>query len=115
MRTLIKQLAILSLVFVFRAEAQITITSGDMPQLDTIYQFHNASPINVDFTTTGPASVWDYTTLVNTGFSVDSFANPAITPLVYQVVFNNFLYPSYDATHAQPGSELVLPSTIPFE
>lgn len=95
--------------------AQISITSSEMPQVDTVYQFHNASVLNVDFSTTGADVIWDYTGLVNTGFSADSFANPGITPLVYQLVFNNFLFPSYDATHAQLGSELVLPSTIPFE
>jgi len=96
-------------------DAQITISSSEMPQVDTVYQFHNASTLNVDFSTTGADVVWDYTDLLNTGFSADSFANPGITPLVYQLIFNNFLFPAYDATHAQPGSELVLPSTIPFE
>lgn len=115
MRTLIKKLVFISAIFVLKLNAQVSITSSEMPQLDTVYHFHNASVLGVDFTTTGADVVWDYTGLTNTGFSADSFANPGITPLVYQLVFNNFLYPSYDATHAQPGSELVLPSTIPFE
>lgn len=85
-----------------------------MPVVDSVYQFHTASIINVDFDLTGPDVIWDYTSLVETGFSTDSFANPAITPLVYQLVFNNFLYPAYDATHAQPGADLTLPSEIPF-
>jgi hypothetical protein len=58
--------------------------------------------------------IWDYTNLINTGFSEDSFANPGTTPPVYQFVFNNFFYPAYDATHAQPGSSIALPAQVPF-
>lgn len=95
--------------------AQISITNVDMPAIDTVYHFHNASILNVDFDFTGGDVVWDYTSLVQTGFSQDSFHNPASTPFVYQLVFNNFLYPAYDATHAHPASGIVLPSQIPFE
>ncbi len=104
-------------VFIFcnHLHSQLVISSTDMPAIDTIYHFHNASILNVDFDYTGGDVVWDYTTLVETGFSQDSFANPSTTPWVYQLVFNNFLYPSYDATHAQPGSSILLPSQIPFE
>ncbi len=86
-----------------------------MPLVDSIYHFHTASTVGVDFSQTGADVVWDYTSLVETGFAEDSFANPASTPFVYQLIFNNFLYPAYDATHAQPGSDIVLPSQIPFE
>lgn len=101
--------------FLNNLQAQPTINSTDMPFVDTIYQFHSASTLNVDFSTTGADIVWDYTGLINTGFTQDSFVNPASTPWVYQLVFNNFLFPTYDATHAQPGSGIVLPSQIPFE
>jgi hypothetical protein len=95
--------------------SQIVITSSDMPAIDSVYHYHNASIFNVDVDFTGINVTWDYTTLAETGFSQDSFANPSTTPWVYQLVFNNFLYPSYDATHAKPGSSIVLPSQIPFE
>lgn len=95
--------------------SQITVNDADMPAIDTVYHFHNASIFNVDFDYTGGDVIWDYTGLTNTGFSQDSFHNPGSTPLVYQLVFNNFLYPSYDATHAHPASGIVLPSQIPFE
>ena len=114
MRALFKLFIFAFCFSLINSNAQITLTSSEMPQVDTVYQFHNASVVNVDFSITGADVVWDYTGLTNSGFSADSFANPGITPLVYQLIFNNFLYPSYDATHAQPGSELVLPSTIPF-
>jgi Secretion system C-terminal sorting domain len=107
--------AVVCCSFLNKLQAQITINSTDMPFVDTIYQFHAASTSNVDFSLTGADVVWDYTGLINTGFTQDSFVNPSSTPWVYQLVFNNFLFPSYDATHAQPGSGIVLPSQIPFE
>lgn len=114
MRTLFQKALVVSSLFIVHISAQITINSTDMPAVDTIYHFHTASVTNVDHDITGAGIIWDYTNLINTGFSQDSFANPAITPLVYQLIFNNFLFPSYDATHAQPGSDIVLPAQIPF-
>lgn len=114
MITRVQLLVLAALLFCMRISAQPVITSTDMPVVDSVYHFHTPSILNVDFSLTGPDVTWDYTTLVETGFSRDSFANPGITPLVYQLIFNNFLYPSYDATHAQPGADLTLPSQIPF-
>lgn len=114
MRTLFQKALAISSLFIVNISAQITINSTDMPAVDTIYHFHTASVSGVDHDITGAGIIWDYTNLANTGFSQDSFANPVVTPFVYQLIFNNFLYPSYDATHAQPGSDIVLPAQIPF-
>lgn len=114
MNTRIQLLVIVAFSFCMKISAQPVITSTDMPIVDSVYHFHTASILDVDFSLTGPDVTWDYTSLVETGFSRDSFANPGITPLVYQLIFNNFLYPSYDATHAQPGADITLPPQIPF-
>jgi hypothetical protein len=113
MRALIQKAGVLNFFVMLTLHAQITITTADMPVVDHIYPFNTAAT-SVDFTTTGANNTWDYTGLSNSGLASDSFVNPASTPFVYQLIFNNFLFPAYDATHAQPGSDLTLPSQIPF-
>jgi hypothetical protein len=113
MRALIRKTGVVGCFVILTLHAQITITTVDMPVVDHIYQFNTANT-TVDFNTTGANITWDYTGLTNTGLASDSFVNPASTPFVYQLIFNNFLFPAYDATHAQSGSDLTLPAQIPF-
>lgn len=91
---------------------QISISQTDMPVVNQVYQRYSAGLGGVDYTTTGPAQTWDYRSLTPVTLTTDSFNDPATTPLVYQLVFNNFFNPNYDATHAHPGAQLALPSLL---
>ena len=114
-KTLIKTAFFLALAGCLQLFGQITIGTADMPLTTGIYHFHTSPTAGVDFTTTGPSTIWDYTSLANSGSAHDTFVDPATTPWVYQLVFNNFFNPLYDATHAQPGSNIVLPAQAPFQ
>lgn len=106
-------LLVLGFIWQF-THAQITITKNDMPAIDSLYPYIRCVPINVNFTATGANYTWDYTNLNTLGNQTLSMVNPAITPLVYQLVFNNPLLPNNNSTHAQEGVELNLPASFGF-
>lgn len=94
--------------------SQISISSSDIPEVDSLYLYQNANFSGVDYNTTGANMIWDYTGLVPTTTSQDSFVDPASTNFVYQLVFNNFLFPANDATHAQLNALFSIPSGFGF-
>jgi hypothetical protein len=94
--------------------AQISITKDDMPATDSLYPYIRCVPINVNFSSTGVNHTWDYTNLNTLGDQTLNMVNPSVTPLVYQLVFNNPFFPNNNSTHAQEGVELNLPASFGF-
>lgn len=95
---------LLFFLLVFQLQAQITISDTDMPTPGDTVRKSIAANINaVDVSQTGANYTWDFSSLLPISQVVDTFLNPAATPLAYQVYFNNiFFYPNYRATVAHP-------------
>jgi hypothetical protein len=83
--------------------AQIVITSNDMPDVDDTVRYSTTLTTGgVDFTLTGEDYTWDFTTLVPLLQQVDTFVSVLSTPFLYQLVF---LYP-FVATIALPQPDI---------
>lgn len=79
-----------SILFV-KTEAQITITSNDMPfSGDTIRTSFALNFENFDFSRTGPNQAWDFSTLVPSSQRLDTFKTVSQTPVL--------LWPSFFAS-----------------
>lgn len=85
--------------------SQITITAGDMPEVDdVIVRSITANDQGYDFEQTGEDHTWEYTLLESQLQQVDTFVSIASTPPLYQLVF---FYP-FVATIALPGADFDL-------
>ncbi len=103
-----------SLLFVLNVHTQVSpLEQSDMPVVDQVYSFYTSAN-NIDFNTTGPNTIWDYSDISVGGIVTDSFNSPSSAPFVYQLVFNNFLFPANNSTHAQPGIQFNLPASFGF-
>ncbi len=81
-------LTLLMLLFGVSAQAQITITSNDMPQpADTIRSSTSFDFIQYDFTETGENHHWDFTELSPFSQRVDSFVTVQETPVFFWPFF----------------------------
>ncbi len=82
--TLLSLAVIGSFSLLNRVEAQITITSADMPVVGTTFvTAHDTTSSTLKTTTPGAkgaSAVWNYSTLTNTYSTSDVFVNPANTP-----------------------------------
>lgn len=81
-------------------QAQITITSADMPNIGDTLRYSQASPTSVigyNFATTGANHTWDFSNLTHVSQSVDTFVSVLSTPIFY--------YPSFltNASIARKG------------
>src|SRR5688572_31629474 len=69
--------------------AQITISDADLPNANDTFRVSTASILTpVDLTLTGANCTWDFSGLVSTSQTVDSFINVASTGLVYSLFFS---------------------------
>lgn len=95
-------------------QAQITITSSDMPLVnDTVRWSTTVDQWSIDPTETGANYTWDYSFLTALGQELDTFFSVMITPLPYQYFFNNqILYPAHKASFATRGQDFDLFGTI---
>ena len=82
--------------------AQITITSSDMPDDGDIYIYSVAQDQwNTNPNNTGANYTWDFSFLAPDFQRSDTFLSVGSTPLAYQFFFNNnLLYPDYYSQHA---------------
>ncbi|MGE0562554.1 MAG: T9SS type A sorting domain-containing protein [Flavobacteriales bacterium] len=98
------------------ANAQITITSADMPVVnDTIRLSVTNNIQGKDPKLTGPSYVWDFSMLSPNSQKIDTFFSVTSTPLAYQYYFNNsILYSSHKASFAKRGQDFVMPPIVPI-
>jgi hypothetical protein len=95
----------------FTLQAQITITSSDMPSANDTFRLSETLPLQgqftYDLTQSGPNHIWDFTNLTPDASTVDTFFSPLSTPITYNFVFTNpFLYPDNFASLAQRSQTL---------
>lgn len=85
-------LCIYALLITGFMQAQITITSNDMPATnDTIRTSSTVFLDGVDYTLAGEDISWDFTSLEALDQTVDTFVSVYETPLLYQFVFSPIL------------------------
>ena len=86
------------------AQGQITIDTGDMPQVGDTLRYFTSQVTGFNGADTGPGHVWDHSQLPLTIETADTAVSVGSTPLLYQFFFNNpFLYPDHDADYAVTG------------
>lgn len=91
-------------IFSIKAEAQITISSSDMPVAGDTFRISSASVLTpVDLTQTGANYTWDFSALTYTTQTVDSFISVASTGLVYSLFFS---FGGNAANVVQKGADL---------
>jgi hypothetical protein len=91
-KTLLRSFIIFTLLFTFQSQAQVIITSANMPDPgDTIRVSDATYPINeiADPSLTGFSYSWDYSALVPVSQQLLSYVSPSQTPFLYQIIFNS--------------------------
>ncbi len=102
-------LTLSALFIVFSNFAQITIDMNDMPVVNDTFRISIDVDPNIDFTTTGPNTVWDYSSLQPLNQRLDTMFSVLQTNIAYNVTFNNFITaPDYVASFGIPGQDLEL-------
>ena len=108
MRTFINSLFIL---LAFQSQAQITITSSDfITGPDTAFISIVGNLTSLNFSSTGPNHVWDYTNVVVDSQRIDTFFNVQNAGLIYQFVYNNPFNPDYEASYYKKEDAGVVPT-----
>ncbi|MBK7128136.1 MAG: T9SS type A sorting domain-containing protein [Crocinitomicaceae bacterium] len=83
-------------LFVYHADAQITIDQSDFPGADDTALVSVSDDTSLDLTQTGTDFTWDYSTLHIMSQRIDTFFNLSDASALYQLQFNNFiLQPDY--------------------
>ena len=76
------------IAFTSLAQAQVTITSNDMPVNAHVYTYSNAiNNGSVDVTVTGANQTWDFTQLTSNSQTLDTFVAISQMPTAYQFYF----------------------------
>ncbi len=93
------------------ANAQITITNNDMPNVNDTFRLSSTNNIQgLDPVLTGTNYSWNFSTLVPSSQRIDTFFSVSSTPVAYQFYFNNIiLYPNHKASYAIKGIDLGIP------
>jgi hypothetical protein len=87
---MLRILSILLIAASISANAQITITSADMPSAGSSYVISTAGVFDgFDFTETGSGYTWNYSTMSSTGQNTRTYSNISSAPFTYQFLFNN--------------------------
>jgi hypothetical protein len=104
----------LTVLISLQINAQIVITSGDMPVPgDTIRKSNTVILDGINYEQAGPDQTWMFDQLTVMTQQIDTFVNVSETPSVYQFFFNNqFIYPDYKATVAQKLGEFTAIPTV---
>lgn len=99
-----KHFTLVACIASIAAQAQITVTSSDMPDAgDNIIVSMTADLGTADPAITGGNHTWNFSFLAPDSQRVDSFVNVTSTPFAYQFYFNNlFMYPNHKASYATP-------------
>lgn len=85
-------------------DAQVTISSSDLPSAGDTFRVSTAAPSAVlDLTTTGPNSVWDFSSLVSSGQTIDTFLSVNATAPVFSVVFSDVSFNPNRSNQATRG------------
>ncbi len=92
---------LLLLLVAYNAQAQITITSQDLPAANNVYLVMNAlDGDNNDPEATGTNFTWDYSNLQDISTIEESYVTVSSAPILYQFLFNSPFNPDYQAEMA---------------
>ena len=99
-----------------KGSAQIIITDADLMNSGEDYNMSIGDPLQtVDFTTTGAATVWDFSSLIYQSQQKDSFFSVgSLGSLTYTLTFDNFLFPANKANIVQVADNFGLLSQLPI-
>lgn len=94
--------SILIIVFCINLNAQVTISSSEMPASGTSYVVSNTSSIS-NYTAAGANLNWDFSGLTPLSQDTLTYETPisAVIPITYIATFNNPLDPDHKATTAK--------------
>ncbi|MEI6123449.1 MAG: T9SS type A sorting domain-containing protein [Bacteroidota bacterium] len=91
-------------------QAQIVITSGNMPVAGNIIPLQTATTLNgIDVTLTGASYAWDYAALTSASVTIDTFLSVFSTPITYNIAYSNPFDPAHLATVATKQSLAAIP------
>jgi hypothetical protein len=90
------------------SEAQISVTTNDMPSSNLSFLYETTTDLSgEDFTLTGSGYAWDFSFASANQNDTVFFDAVTSTPFAYQFFFNNqFQYPAHKANYASPGSDV---------
>ncbi len=71
----------------FYSQAQITITSSDMPKSGEVFLLSSANPLDVNIDSTGDSMIWDFSNLKYQSQSYDTMLAKSNLPYAYQFLF----------------------------
>ncbi|HBS85370.1 MAG: hypothetical protein A2W91_16310 [Bacteroidetes bacterium GWF2_38_335] len=100
----------LGLFVIACSNAQITITSSDMPSVDDTFRISTTINIPIDHTLTGEDYFWDFSALEYDSQDIDSFVHVNDAPFSYALIF---IYPVV-ATIAKPAESPNVPEMAPI-
>lgn len=95
--------------------AQITITSIDMPSDNEDYLVSNSFDLSFDPEATGEDYIWDFSDLLPISQDTISFVGIGSMPFIFQIIFNNPFDPNFQATEAREFNNLDLIPQLPIE
>ncbi|MFK8044235.1 MAG: T9SS type A sorting domain-containing protein [Crocinitomicaceae bacterium] len=107
-----KSLALLTVSFIYlSATAQISVNSSDfISGPDTVLVSVVTDYQNINYQNTGANQTWDFSWVEIDSQRIDTFSSVSSAGFIYQLVFNNFLSPSYQASYFQKADLGVLPT-----
>ena len=102
---------ILSLSFALSIQAQISINSTDfISGPDTVLISAVTDYQNINYQNTGSNFSWDFSGIPIDSQRVDTFFSVSTAGFIYQLVYNNFLSPSYQASYYQKADAGSIPT-----
>jgi len=97
--------------FCLSAFAQISVNSNDfISSADTVLVSIVTDYQNINYQNTGSNQTWDFSWVQIDSQRIDTFSSVGSAGFIYQLVFNNFLSPSYQASYFQKADLGVLPT-----
>ena len=107
-----KQLLLILSILSLGLNAQITVTDDDFPSGGDTAQVSISTDFELDYTSTGPDYLWDYSALTFASQRIDTFFDIDDASITYQLVFNNGWFdPDYQADYYTPYLNFVIPSS----
>lgn len=106
--------AVLLLIVSQNSNAQITITSADMPNTGDTLRVSEASILTpVDLTLTGANYLWDFSSLSPVAQDVDTFITVSSTPTLLAIYFVNLSFNTNRASIASIGANNPVAAQLP--
>jgi len=98
------------------AFGQISINDSDFPSGGDTALVSISTNFDLDYASSGPDYVWDFSVLEMTEQRIDTFFDIEDASITYQVVFNNGWFdPDYQADYYTPFLNFVMPESEVFE